>query len=74
MFKSISLFIYGNEFIHKEIRNKTYQEAYKRKNILPIVIIETERGNIKMNGYIKSIKKEGNYAGDLELSIEYDLY
>ena len=74
MFRCLAQFIYGTEFQHKDIRTKIYQEALNRINILPNVIIETERGKFKMHDYINTIKEDGNQGGDVELSIAYDIF
>lgn len=60
--------------MHKNIRNQIYQEALRRINIIPNVILETERGNFRIHEYIQTINKEGNHGGDFELSMSYDIF
>ena len=60
--------------MHKNIRNQIYQEALRQINVIPNVIIETERGSFRIHDYIQTINKEGNYGGDFELSIAYDIF
>ena len=60
--------------MNKNIRNQIYQEALWRINIVPNVIIETERRNFRIHEYIHTLKEEGNLGGDLELSIVYDIF
>ena len=74
LFRSISQFLYGNQYMHKNIRMRIYNEALSRLNVIPNVIIETERGNYRIHEYIHTIKEDGNYGGDLELSIAYDIF
>lgn len=66
--------MHGSEFMHKEIRHKIYEETKNRFFLLPNVIIETERGNIRIYDFIEIVKEEGNYAGELGLSIAYDIF
>ena len=47
--------------MHKNIRNQIYQEALRQINVIPNVIIETERGSFRIHDYIQTINKEGNY-------------
>ena len=41
---------------------------------IPNITMETENGNIKLHEYIKNVKNDEDYGGDLEISIAYDLY
>lgn len=66
--------MHGNEFMHKEIRHKIYEETNNRKALSPNVTKETKRGNIRTHDYIETIKEDGNYARELELSIAYDIF
>ena len=74
LFRVISIFKYGNEHMHNTIRQNIYNEALKRKPNIPNLIIDTERGKFKIHDYINTIKDIGNYGGDLEISIAYQLY
>ena len=60
--------------MHTNIRNQIYQEALRRINVIPNVIIETERGNFRIRDYIQTIKDEGNHGGDFEISITYHIF
>ena len=60
--------------MHRNIRLQIYNKALRRINVIPNVIIETERGNYRIHEYIETINEEGNYGGDFEISISYDLY
>ena len=60
--------------MHITIRQYIYNEALKRKQNIPNIIMETERGKFKIHDYINTIKEPGNYGGDFELSIAYQLY
>lgn len=51
-----------------------YNEAVKRKHLIPNIEIEIERGRMLIHEYISTIKDDKNYGGDLEISISYDLY
>ena len=74
MFRALSQFIYGNEYMHQNIRQKIFTEAMKRLPNIPNIIMETEMGNIRIHDYIKSIKENSNFGGDFELSIAYDIF
>ena len=60
--------------MHNNIRRQIYNEALQRLNVIPNVIIETERGNFRIHDYIQTIKDDGNFRGDFKLSIAYDLF
>ena len=60
--------------MHLNIRQYIYEEAILRINILPNIIIDSERGRFKISDYILTIKGPNNYGGDLEISLSYDLY
>ena len=62
LFRSISQFLYGNQYMHKNIRMSIYNEALSRLNVIPNVIIETEIGNYRIHEYIHTIKEDGNYG------------
>ena len=74
LFRAISYFLNNTEDNHSEIRKQIYNEAIKRKPLIPNIEIETERGRVRIHDYISTIKEEKNYGGDLEISISYDLY
>ena len=60
--------------MHNIIRKTIYEEALSRMNYFPNITMETENGNIKIYDYIKNIKNDGEYGGDLEISLAYDIY
>ena len=74
LFRAISHFKKGTEFMYKDIRKEIYEEAKSRKNMLPNIFIESEKGKIRMHEYIEYINENGNYGGGFELSIAYDIY
>ena len=49
MFRALSEFIYGNEFMHQNIRLKIYKEAIKRMPTIPNIILGTGMGNIRIH-------------------------
>jgi len=46
--KLISYFLNKTEDMHLNIRQDIYEEAFRRINILPNVVIDTERGRFKI--------------------------
>ena len=74
LFSSISQFIYGNQHMQNIVRKNIYEEALSRMNFIPNITMETENCNIKIYDYIKNIKNDGEYGGDLDISIAYDIY
>ena len=73
LFRAISNFIKGNEYMYNVIRTQIYNEAINRINLIPNITIESERGNMHMHTYIQTIKDDGNYGGDFEISLAYDI-
>ena len=74
MLRALAQFIYGNEYMYKNIRQSIYNKAINRIRVIPNVIIETERGNIRMHDYINAINDDGNHGGDIEISLVYDIF
>ena len=74
LFRSISHFIKGNEYMYNSIRTQIYNEAINRINVIPNILIESERGKMPIHTYINSMKENGNYGGDFEISLAYDIY
>ena len=70
-FRAISYFLHNIDNKSNEIRNQIYNEAIKRKTIIPNIEIDNEIGKMRIHDYIKNDKKWG---GALEISISYDLY
>ena len=60
--------------MHNTVRQSIYNEALKRKHSIANVIFEYERGKFKMHEYINTIKENGKYDWDLELSIAFHFY
>ena len=56
------------------IRTQIYNEEINRINVIPNITIEPERGNMPIHTYINTIKENGNYGGDFEISLAYDIY
>ena len=74
LFRAISHFIKGNEYMYNCIRTQIYNEAINRINVIPGITVESERGNMPIHTYINTIKENGNYGGDFEISLAYDIY
>ena len=74
LFRAISYFLHNTENKYYEIRNQIYNEAIKRKSLIPNVEIDTEMGKMRIHDYISTINNDKNWGGDLEISISYDLY
>ena len=74
LFRAKSHFIKGNEYMYNCIRTQIYKEAINRINIIPNITIESEGGNMPIHTYINTIKENGNYGGDFEISLAYDIY
>ena len=74
LFRAISHFIKGNEYMYNCIRTQIYKEALNRINLIQNITIESERGNMPIHTYINTIKENGNYEGDFEISLAYDIF
>ena len=59
--------------MYNVIRTQIYNEAINRINLIPNITIESERGNMHMHTYIQTIKDDGNYGGDFEISLAYEI-
>mgnify|MGYP002627227859 CR=1 FL=1 len=74
LFRSISRFILGSEYLYMRVRREIFNEANKRINDYPDITLDTEEGPIHIHDYIHRILEDGFFGGELEISIESDIY
>ena len=53
---------------------RIYNETLSRQSVIPNVIIETGQWNFRIHDYLQINKDDGNYGGDFELCIAYDIF
>ena len=74
LYRSISRFIYGDEFLHLRERNEIYNNAFQRLPSYPDITLETENGPLHITKYKNNIKIVGFYGGKLEIGIDVSIY
>ena len=62
------------EDLHERVRNEIYNEALRRINDYPDIIIDTELGPINIRNYVNHIQNSGFFGGEIEISIAVYLY
>lgn len=72
-YRAVSVFFDGEEDFYKNYRKEIYLSAIEKKNDFPNIRINTNTGEMFLYDYIDTIKYNGVYAGDFEISILYKI-
>ena len=73
-YRAISYFLNNNENSYSSIREEIYQEALKNQRNNPQKLEIIENNQLSVTQYIDHIRKDGIFAGDLEISTAKELY